>query len=49
MCRVKGKNNSFVETKLETRASRAEEAQDRALRDLTAVHIKSGGAKEGRN
>lgn len=49
MCRVKGKNNSFVETKLETRASIAEEAQDRSQRDLTAVHIKSGGAQERRN
>ena len=28
MCRVKGKNNSPLETELEARASRAEEAKD---------------------
>jgi len=49
MCRVEGKNNPSVETKLEARASRAEEAQDRAQRHIPAVHRNKRRTEEGRN
>ena len=48
VCRTKGKNTPPAEAKLQTGASRAEEAPDSAEGHVLAVLASAGGAQAGR-